>query len=54
MFTGPNRVSLREARRNFLRFGASVEADCESVRCPRAEEVQLRRFDEQGQEIKPE
>lgn len=50
---GPNRVSLREARRNFLRFGASVEADCESVRRPTEEEVQLRRFDVQGNEIKP-
>jgi hypothetical protein len=51
---GPNPVSLREARVNFLRFGASVEADCESVRRPTAEEVHLRRFDEQGCEIAAE
>jgi len=51
---GPNRVSLREARTNFLRFGASIEADCESVRRPTAEEVQLRHFDEQGREITSE
>lgn len=48
---GPNRVSLREARVNFLRFGASIEADCESVRRPTVEEVRLRRFDEEGHEI---
>jgi hypothetical protein len=51
---GPNRVSLREGRVNFLRFGASIEADCESVRRPTPEEVQLRRFDEHGREIKSE
>jgi hypothetical protein len=51
---GPNRVSLREARVNFLRFGASVESDCESVRRPTAEEVQLRRFDELGRELMAE
>jgi hypothetical protein len=48
---GPNRVSLREGRINFLRFGASIEADCESVRRPTPEEVQLRRFDEEGREL---
>jgi len=48
---GPNRVSLREGRVNFLRFGASVEADCESVRRPTAEEVRLRRFDDEGHEV---
>lgn len=48
---GPNRVSLREGRLNFLRFGASVEADCESVRRPTAEEVRLRRFDDEGHEL---
>jgi hypothetical protein len=48
---GPNRVSLTEGRVNFLRFGASVEADCESVRRPTAEEVRLRLFDEQGREL---
>jgi cysteine-rich CPCC protein len=48
---GPNRVSLREGRVNFRRFGASVEADCESVRRPTPEEVQLRRFDEEGTEL---
>ena len=51
---GPNRVSLREGRVNFLRFGASTEADCESVRRPTPEEVRLRRFDEDGREIKSE
>lgn len=51
---GPNRVSLREGRVNFLRFGASIEADCESVRRPTAEEVQLRRFDDQGRELTAE
>ena len=49
--SGPNRVSLREGRVNFLRFGASIEADCESVRRPTAEEVRLRRFDDEGHEI---
>ena len=48
---GPNRVSLREGRVNFLRFGASVEADCESVRRPTADEERLRRFDDEGHEI---
>lgn len=48
---GPNCVSLREARINFRRFGASVEADCESVRRPMPEEVRLRRFDDQGDEL---
>jgi hypothetical protein len=48
---GPNSVSLREARVNFLRFGASVEADSECVRRPTSEEVQLRRFDDEGGEI---
>jgi hypothetical protein len=48
---GPNRVSLREGRINYLRFGASIEADCESVRRPTPEEVQLRRFDDEGREI---
>jgi Cysteine-rich CPCC len=48
---GPNPVSLREGRVNFLRFGASVEANCESVRRATPEEVQLRRFDEYGREI---
>ena len=51
---GPNRVSLREGRVNFLRFGASIEADCESVRRPTAEEVQLRRFDIEGHEMTEE
>jgi len=51
---GPNRVSLREGRVSFLRFGASIEADCESVRRPRPEEVQLRRFDLEGHEITAE
>jgi len=51
---GPNRVSLREGRINFLRFGASVEADCESVRRPTPEEVRLRRFDDQGDELIPD
>ncbi len=51
---GPNRVSLREGRCNYLRFGASIEEDCESVRRPTPEEVQLRRFDEEGREIKPD
>jgi hypothetical protein len=50
----PNRVSLFEARANFLLFGASVQSDCESVRRPTAEEVQLRRFDDQGREITAE
>lgn len=51
---GPNLVALREARVNFLRFGASVEEDCESVRRPTLEEVRLRRFDEDGDELAPE
>lgn len=51
---GPNRVSLREARVNFLRFGAAIEADCESVRRPTPEEVRLRRFDEHGRELTAE
>ena len=48
---GPNRVSLREARMNFHRFGAAIEADSESVRRPTAEEVRLRRFDAHGREL---
>jgi len=48
---GPNPVSLREGRVNFLRFGASVEGDCEAVRRPTPEEVRLRRFDEYGSEL---
>jgi len=48
---GPNRVSRREGRVNFLRFGASVPADSESVRHPTPEEVKLRRFDDHGKEI---
>jgi hypothetical protein len=48
---GPNRVSLVEGRANFLRFGASVEADREKVRAPTEEETQLRRFADDGQEL---
>jgi hypothetical protein len=48
---GPNRVSLREGRINLGRFGAAVETDCESVRRPMPEEVRLRRFDDQGDEL---
>lgn len=51
---GPNPVSLREGRVNFLRFGASAETNCESVRRPTPEEVRLRRFDLDGREVKGE
>jgi len=50
---GPNRVSLRRGRMNYLQFGASVEADRQHVRRPTAEEVPLRRFDADGREIAP-
>ena len=35
---GPNRVSLRQARRNFMTFGANDEADLIAVRPPRPDE----------------
>lgn len=47
----PNPVSLLDGRANFLRFGASVEHDRAKVRPPRAEDRQLRRFDERGREL---
>jgi hypothetical protein len=36
--SGPNRVSLNEARANFARFGASTERDKAHARAPRPEE----------------
>jgi hypothetical protein len=36
--SGPNHVSLTQARTNFRRFGASKEASRDRVRDPRAEE----------------
>jgi hypothetical protein len=48
---GPNRVSLTDGRKSFLRIGASVETNVEQVRRPTAEEKRLRRFDENGHEI---
>ncbi len=37
--TGPNRVSLNEARENFARFGVSEERFSADVRPPRPEEL---------------
>jgi hypothetical protein len=48
---GPNQVSLRDGRKNYLRTGSSRDKDLGAVRPPTREEVQLRRFDEDGQEI---
>ncbi len=48
---GPNRVSLRTGRATYLAIGASVEADRAHTRAPTREEVQLRRFDAEGNEI---
>ena len=36
--SGPNRISLNEARANYKRFGASTERRRERVRAPRPEE----------------
>lgn len=48
---GPNRVSLRRGRANYQAFGASIEADRAHTRPPTREEVPLRRFDPDGNEI---
>ena len=48
---GPNRVSLRRGRASFRAFGASVEADRAHARPPTREEVPLRRFDAEGNEL---
>jgi hypothetical protein len=50
---GPNRVSLLEGRRNYLRIGASCENNLDAVRPPTLEEVQVRRFDADGNEPRP-
>jgi hypothetical protein len=42
--SGPNRVSLREARANFEAFGACTERDSAHARPPRPHE-RRRRFD---------
>jgi hypothetical protein len=47
---GPNRVSLRAGRINYLAIGASIEADRGHTRPPTREEVPLRRFDADGNE----
>ena len=36
--SGPNHISLREARANFARFGASTPSRRDRVRSPRADE----------------
>ncbi len=41
---GPNHVSLTQARRNFLTFGAAEEKDLPHVRKPREDDVRLRVF----------
>lgn len=51
-FGGPNRVTLTDARRNFIAFGASDERHRARVRQPTAEEVRLRWFSDDGREIK--
>jgi hypothetical protein len=47
---GPNPLSLRDGRKNFLRTGSSRKEDLGAVRPPTREEVQLRRFDAEGRE----
>lgn len=48
---GPNRVSLRRGRASYQAFGASIEADRAHTRRPTREEVPLRRFDAEGNEV---
>jgi hypothetical protein len=48
---GPNRVSLRRGRASYLAIGANVEADRAHTRGPTREEVPLRRFDAEGNEV---
>jgi len=39
---GPNRISLIEARNNFLKFGAKAESSIQYVRKPTEEEKRLK------------
>lgn len=43
-FSGPNHVSLTEARRNFLVFGAAELKDISNVRHPKHEDVNIRNY----------
>lgn len=49
--SGPNHISLREGRKSFLRRGACDDRAMKHVRRPTAEELQLRRFDDDGNEL---
>ncbi|HEX7837270.1 MAG TPA: CPCC family cysteine-rich protein [Kofleriaceae bacterium] len=52
--SGWNNMTLRQARVNFLRMGVCDASGARYVRRATAEEVQRRRFNDQGEEIVPE
>lgn len=51
ILSGPNHITLREGRINVLRIGACDERAREHVRSATAEEVRLRRFGPDGNEV---
>jgi hypothetical protein len=49
--SGPNHITLREARRNYLTFGANRELDREKVRPPGEDDRRLRNFALEGDTV---
>jgi hypothetical protein len=48
---GPNKVSLSDGRRNYLRFGASDPKNADHCRVPQPNEERLRLFVIEGESV---